>query len=338
LPPDINSSDVNFTPTKTGIRFGLTAIKNVGDSAITSIVALKPFKSLFDFCERVDLRAVNKRVVESLVKAGAFDSVTSNRSVLYANIDRVMDWGQKKQREREIGQGGLFGMMMGGNSNEESLEAADQWPEGLKLKHEKETLGFYITGHPLRKYADEVKTYSNATTATLSEKPSGFDVEIGGIVSAVRHMRTKKGDPMGVVQLEDWDGIVEVLVFPETYARAQRLLESDAPLFVKGKLDNDEASIKILASDIYPMERVKETLSRTVTIHINMGSAPSDIAERLQPVIDEKRGPAEIIFELEFPGRYTAFVRPNPYVKISPDREFVEAVERICGSNTVRLS
>jgi len=338
LPPDINSSDVNFTPTKTGIRFGLTAIKNVGDSAITSIVALKPFKSLFDFCERVDLRAVNKRVVESLVKAGAFDSVTSNRSVLYANIDRVMDWGQKKQREREIGQGGLFGMMMGGNSNEESLEAADQWPEGLKLKHEKETLGFYITGHPLRKYADEVKTYSNATTATLSEKPSGFDVAIGGIVSAVRHMRTKKGDPMGVVQLEDWDGIVEVLVFPETYARAQRLLESDAPLFVKGKLDNDEASIKILASDIYPMERVKETLSRTVTIHINMGSAPSDIAERLQPVIDEKRGPAEIIFELEFPGRYTAFVRPNPYVKISPDREFVEAVERICGSNTVRLS
>src|SRR5262245_39317048 len=338
LPPDINTSDVNFTPTTNGIRFGLTAIKNVGESAITSIVANKPFKSIFDFCERVDLRTVNKRVIESLLKAGAFDSVNTDRALMYANIDRAMDWGQKKQREREIGQGGLFGMMMGANSEEVIMDPGEAWPKGLKLKHEKETLGFYITGHPLRKYAEEVKTYGNATTGTLSERPSGFDVAVGGLVSAVRHMRTKKGDPMAVVQLEDWEGVVEVLVFPEAYAKAQRLLDADAPIFVKGKLDNDEANIKILASDVYPMERVKEVLSRTVTIHINMGFAPSDIAERLQPVIDEKRGPAEIVFELEFPGRYTAYVRPNPYVKISPDREFVEAVERICGSNTVRLS
>src|SRR4029078_8654344 len=157
-----------------------------------------------------------------------------------------MEWGQKKQREREVGQGGLFGMLMGGNGDEGTLDAGEKWPEGLKLKHEKETLGFYITGHPLRKFADEVKTYSNATTATLSEKPSGFDVAMGGIVSAVRHMRTKKGDPMAVIQLEDWDGIVEVLIFPDTYSKTQRLLDADAPLFVKGKLDNDEASIKIL--------------------------------------------------------------------------------------------
>jgi DNA polymerase-3 subunit alpha len=203
-----------------------------------------------------------------------------------------------KQRVREVGQGGLFGMMTGGSNGQDVLDPAEPWAEGLKLKHEKETLGFYITGHPLRKYAAEVKTYSNATTGTLSEKPSGFDAAIGGIVSAVRHMRTKKGDPMAVVQLEDWDGIVEVLIFPETYAKTQRLLETDAPIFVKGKLDNDEASIKILATDIYPMERVKEVLSRTVTIHINMGVVSPDIAEQLQPVIDEKRGAAEIIFEL----------------------------------------
>ena len=114
LPPDINTSDVNFTPTENGIRFGLAAIKNVGEIAIASIVANKPFKSLFDFCERVDLRTVNKRVVESLIKAGAFDSVDPDRALLYANVDRAMDWGERKQREREVGQGGLFGMMMGG--------------------------------------------------------------------------------------------------------------------------------------------------------------------------------------------------------------------------------
>ncbi len=337
-PPDINQSDINFTPNKTGIRFGLTAIKNVGDSAITSIVAGKPFKSIFDFCERVDLRAVNKRVVESLIKAGAFDSVSPDRALLYSNVDRAMDWGQKKQREREVGQGGLFGLIGGGGNEDGVLDPSEPWPESLKLKHEKETLGFYITGHPLRKYSDEIKTYSNATTATLSEKPSGFDVAIGGLVSAIRQMRTKKGDPMAVIQFEDWDGIVEVLVFPDTYAKAQRLIEADAPLFIKGKLDNDESSIKILASEIYPMERICEMLSRTVTIHINMGVAPGDVAERLLPVIDEKRGPAEIIFALEFPGRYTAFVRPNPYVKISPDRDFVAKVESITGANTVRFS
>jgi DNA polymerase III subunit alpha len=338
LPPDINTSDVNFTPSANGIRFGLAAIKNVGETAITSMVAYKPFTSLFDFCERVDLRTVNKRVVESLIKAGAFDSIDTDRALLYANVDRAMDWGQRKQREKEVGQGGLFGAMSGGGGEKMTLDPADPWPEGLKLKHEKETLGFYITGHPLRKFENEVRTYGNATTGALSEKPSGFDIAIGGLVSAARFMRTKKGDPMAVIQLEDWEGIVEVLIFPDTYAKTQRLLEIDAPILVKGKLDNDESTIKVLASDIYPMERVKEVLSRSVTIRINSSLAPQDIAEKLQPIIDEKRGSAEIIFELEFPGRFTALVRPNPYVKISPDREFVESVERICGHDTVRLN
>ena len=337
LPPDVNVSDVFFTPSSNGIRFGLAAIKNVGESAISSIVAQKPFKSLFDFSERVDSRTVNKRVIESLIKAGAFDTVDAGRSRLYANIDRAMDWGQRKQREREIGQGGLFGMLMQDGENHE-MDPAEEWAEGLKLKHEKETLGFYITGHPLRKYASEVKTYGNVTTSALSEKPSGFDVSIGGIVSALRVTRTKKGDPMGVVLLEDWEGIVEVVVFPDTFAKTQRLLDADAPIIVRGKLDNDESAIKILASEIYPIERAAEVLSRTVTIRVDARTAPSDLAERLQPLIDEKRGSAEIIFELEFPGRYTALVRPNPYVKIAPDREFVEYVERICGPNTVRLS
>ena len=143
---------------------------------------------------------------------------------------------------------------------------------------------------------------------------------------------------MGIVLLEDWEGVVEVVVFPEAFAKTQRLLETDAPIIVRGKLDNDESSVKILATDVYPMERAREVLSRTVTIHINVAGAPANLAEQLQPVIDEKRGAAEIIFELEFPGRYTALVRPNPYVKIAPDREFVEYVERICGPNTVRLS
>jgi DNA polymerase-3 subunit alpha len=319
----------------------MTAIKNVGENAIVSIVAGKPFKSLFDFCERVDLRAVNKRVVESLIKSGAFDSVSGERSLLYNNVDRAVDWGQRSQREKEVGQGGLFGMMMtnvaGGGDSEHPMDAAEPWAEALKLKHEKETLGFYITGHPLRKFADEVRAYGNATTGTLSEKPSGFEVSIGGIVSAIRVMRTKKGDAMAIVQLEDWEGIVEVLMFPDTYAKVNRLLEADAAIIVKGKLDNDEASMKILATDVHPMERAREILSRTVTVQIDAATAPADLAEQMQPIIDRKRGSAEIVFALNFPDRFTAFVRPNPYVKVLPDRELIESIERICGTNTVTL-
>jgi len=342
LPPDVNFSDVYFTPTSAGIRFGLTAIKNVGENAIVSIVEGKPFKSLFDFCERVDLRAVNKRVVESLIKSGAFDSVKGERSLLYTNVDRAVEWGQRTQREKEVGQGGLFGMMMtntpdGNTNSDHPMDAAEPWVESLKLKHEKETLGFYITGHPLRKYSEEASAYGNATTGTLSEKPSGYDVSIAGIVSAIRVTRTKKGDAMAIVQLEDWEGLVEVLVFPDAYSKVQRLLEADAAVIVKGKLDNDEASMKILASDIFPMERARELLSRTVTIQIDAATAPSDLAEQMQPIIDRKRGSAELVFALNFSERFTAFVRPNPYVKVLPDRELVESLERICGANTVTL-
>jgi DNA polymerase-3 subunit alpha len=339
LPPDVNVSDVFFTPSNAGIRFGLAAIKNVGEGAIASIAAQKPFRSLYDFSERVDLRAVNKRVIESLVKAGAFDAITTARAALYNNIDRAMDWGQRKQKEKEIGQGGLFGLL-GGDDGEDSdpMLMGEEWPEGLKLKHEKETLGFYITGHPLRKYAAEVKAYGNATTGSLAEKESGSEISVGGIVSALRLARTKKGDAMGVVMLEDWEGVVEVVIFPEAFARTQKLLETDAPVIVRGKLDSDESNVKILATDVYPIERVGELLTRTVTVRIDSESAMDGLAEQLQPLIDRKRGPAEVVFELEFRSRHTVVVRANPYVKVLPDREFVESVERICGLGTVRLS
>jgi DNA polymerase-3 subunit alpha len=142
---------------------------------------------------------------------------------------------------------------------------------------------------------------------------------------------------MAIVQLEDWEGIVEVLMFPDTYSKVHRLLEADAAIIVKGKLDNDEASMKILATDVHPMERAREILSKTVTVQIDATTAPADLAEQMQPIIDRKRGSAEIVFALNFRDRFTAFVRPNPYVKVLPDRELIESIERICGTNSVTL-
>ena len=339
LPPDVSVSDVNFTPTDEGIRFGLAAIKNVGETAIKSIVEQKPFRSLFDLCERVDLRTVNKRVVESLIKAGAFDSLSIERATLYNNVDRAIEWGQRKQHEAEVGQGGLFAMLADPESDDsDMMSPAEPWPEDLKLAHEKQSLGFYITGHPLRRFESELETYANTTTATLANKTSGSEIVIGGIVAGTRAMRTKKGDRMGIVTLEDLHGVIEVLVFPEAYGRTEALLIPDSPIFVVGKLDSDESTTRLLGSDVIPIDRAAEKLSKTVTVAIDALSAPADLAERLRPMVEEKTGSAELVFELRYPGRYTAFVRPNSFLKILPDQEFINFVEEICGRDTVSFS
>ena len=339
LPPAVNLSDVDFTPTAEGIRFGLAAIKNVGETAIRSIAENKPFRSLFDLCERADLRTVNKRVLESLIKAGALDSLDIDRALLYNNVDRAVEWGQRKQHEVEVGQGGLFAMFADPDSDDRDMMVpAEAWPEALKLAHEKEALGFYITGHPLRRFLSEIETYATANTSSLGSRPANSEVVIAGIVANTRTMRTKKGNRMGVVLLEDLEGVVELLVFPDTFERTEELLLTDAPVFVVAKLDSDESSVRLLASDILPMDRAREHLSKRVTVAIDAQHAPKDLAERLRPIIEEKTGDAELVFELRYSGRYTAFIRPNPYLKVRPDREFVDFLEGVCGHDAVRFS
>ena len=338
LPPDINTSDVDFTPTPEGIRFGLAAIKNVGETAIRSIAERKPFASILDFVERVDLRTVSKRVMENLIKAGAFDSLGQDRAVLYNSVDRVIDWGQRKQHESEVGQGGLFAAIPDEEADMRILLPAESWPEALKLAHEKETLGFYITGHPLRRHLAEIGAYANATTAKLAEKDAGSEIVIGGVVANTRTMRTKKGNRMGILLLEDLEGVVEVLLFPDTYEKTQDVVLPDATIIVQGKLDNDESGLRILASEILSVDRAHELLSTTVVVSIDANAAPADLPQLLLPMIERKSGHAEIVFELRYSNQYTAFVRPNPYLKVLPDREFVNFVEEICGPDTVKCS
>ncbi len=338
LPPDVNSSDVNFTPTPEGIRFGLAAIKNVGETAIRSIAERKPFTSVLDFTERVDLRTVNKRVMESLIKAGAFDSLGLDRATVYNNIDRTIEWGLRTQHEVEVGQGGLFALVAEPESDASMMTPADPWPEALKLAHEKETLGFYITGHPLRQHQSELASYANATTGSLSEKAAGSEIIIGGVIAQTRTMRTKKGYRMAVILLEDLEGVIEVLVFPDTYASTQAMLTSDAPVIVQGKLDSDESTTRLLATEILSIDRAHEQFSTTVTVAIDGRAAPPDLAARLLPMVERKTGQAELVFEIRYKNQYTAFVRSNPYLKVLPDREFVDFVEEICGPDTVKCS
>jgi DNA polymerase-3 subunit alpha len=347
LPPDVNLSQLYFTPAGADIRFGLAAIKNVGENAIRSILDARQkngnFESLFDFCEQVDLRIVNKRVIESLIKAGALDSLGHRRSQLFAVLDKAIEGAQKVQRDRESGQQGLFGV---GPTTRESeptrgthdLPNTPEWEESLLLSYEKETLGFYITGHPLAKYAADLREFSTVSTESLLERDSGIEVSLGGIVTQIKNLRTKKGDRMALIQLEDLTGSVEAVIFPEPFQRYEKLVESDAALLVKGVLDvEDSGARKIRISEIQALEGIRERLAKSVIIRVNVQRASQQIAEKLQRVLDGHPGESSVIFELEQPKAYLVTLRPNQFVKVKLSSQLVQQVESLCGTGAVRF-
>ena len=350
LPPDINISHLHFTPAGPDIRFGLAAIKNVGTNAINSILEARDrtgrFKSIFEFCEHVDLRLVNKRVIESLIKAGALDSLGHRRAQLFAVIDKAIETAQKVQRDLESGQQGLFGMSafvlhdsVGPEPEaNQVLPNVPEWPETLLLSYEKETLGFYITGHPLAKFARDLKDFSTVNTETVSEVEPGTEISIGGIVSTLKHLKTKKGDRMAVIQLEDLTGSIEAVIFPEPFQRCQNLLKADASLLVKGVLDvEDSGNRKVLVNEIQSLEGLRERMAEFVTIHVNLKGIDETAATRLQTVLGGHPGDASVIFQLEHPKQYLVTFKLNRFVKVKADTQFIKEVETICGAGAVRF-
>ncbi len=239
LPPDVNASDLVFTPDSGAIRFGLTAIKNVGASAIESVIEARKklgrFENLIEFCDNADLRLLNKRVIESLIKAGAFDSVGGKRTQLLAVLDRAMEMGQRHQREASSGQHGLF---MGGADAPPpppfELPSVPDWSEAERLAAEKEVLGFYVTGHPLEKYSQRLATMTKHDTSSIEELEHDSPVTLAGILRGLRVKPSKKGDLWASAQLEDLRGAVELLVFPKAYQAMQSILKPDAALLIRG--------------------------------------------------------------------------------------------------------
>ncbi|MBM3803039.1 MAG: DNA polymerase III subunit alpha [Acidimicrobiia bacterium] len=348
LPPDVNISQLYFTPAGADIRFGLLAIKNVGENAIRSILDARQkvgsFRSIFEFCEQVELRVVNKRVIESLIKAGALDSLGHRRSQLFAVVDKAIEGAQKAQRDRDSGQQGLFGLTstvlrdsQPGYANHE-LPNTPEWDEALSLSYEKETLGFYITGHPLAKYAADLNRFSTSTTESLADLESGAEISLGGILTQLKPLKTKKGDRMAVIQLEDLTGSIEAVIFPDPFQRFEKLLKLDAPLLTKGILDvEDSGTRKIRVSDIQAIEGLRERMVKSVVVHVNLEQVASDTAERLLQIIDGHRGEATVIFELEHPKGYLVTLRPNQFVRVKPSAQLVQDIESLCGAGAVKF-
>ena len=278
LPPDINESFKEFTVSGSDIRFGLAAVKNVGEAAIDAMVEAREegkFSSIFDFCERVDLKKVNKRVIESLIKCGAFDTTGAKRSQMLAALEDALDYGQRVQKEKNDPQIGLFD---GGQSkpkiNVPVPPNLQEWDEKQLLSFEKESLGFYISGHPLKRYEDLLDKFSNANAITIKDVSEGGCIRIGGIVSAVKTIRTKRGDQMAFVTVEDMHGSAEATVFSSVYASVNDLLFEDNPILIQGRVQKDEQAVKILADSVVPIEKVEETW--TASIHFNLELARAD--------------------------------------------------------------
>ena len=347
LPPDINKSQLAFTVEKEGVRFGLCAVKNVGEGAILSMLGVRKelgrVDSLFTLCETVDQRLVNKRPLESLVKAGAFDSMASGltasrRARLFAAVDKAIEHGSRHQRDREKGQDSLFG---GGGDGDDSgaaipLPEAAPWTEAQQLAFEKEALGLYMSGHPLERFAEAMKQFGARRVGELAT--SEADVWVGGIVSGLRPLKTKKGDRMAVFMLDDVGGTLETVVFPETFGKHAQLIEADAMLLVRGKFEKDDESARLVATELMPMAALKERTTREVAIHLKVPLHGRPTFEALAEVLSRHRGDRKVYLELDVPGGGAPLrVRADVAQRVRPSERLVSEVEQVCGTGTVEL-
>jgi DNA polymerase III subunit alpha len=371
LAPDINSSELPFTVTPGGVRFGLGAVKNVGEGAVLALLDVRRQKgrvrSLYQLCEQLDSRQVNRRVFESLIKAGALDSLAAGsptigslpvaalRARLFAAVEKALDYGTRSRRDRDQGQAQLFG---GFDEQEHDAAAAGvelpdapAWTEAQQLAGEKESLGLYWSGHPIERYSAELQAIGARTIAELlgNDEPNGedgaagpraFEVTVGGIIGAVRPLKTRKGDRMAAFALDDPQGSVEVVAFPETFARASSLIQTDSMVLVKGKFERDEESNRLLATEIVGIDTVREKAARQVAIRLAMPPHGRETVEAILEVLGRHRGDRRVMLEVELRGgaqplRVKAEVLGQTRVK--PTAQLIAELERVCGEGSVVL-
>lgn len=302
-PPDVNRSEVDFTPSEGKILFGLSAVKNLGEGAIECILQARQeggeFKCLADLCDRVNLHAVNRRALEALIHCGAFDSIQPNRKQLIQDLPFVIDWAQSRAKDREIGQGNIFDLLGGTMATQEaaskSFEAAPKAPATAdysmseKLRLEKELLGFYVSDHPLKSARQAAQILTPINLNQLGEQKQKASVSAIVMLTSTKKVITKNGDPMAILQVEDLTGAAEAVVFPKTYSSVSSLLEADAPLIIWGKVDRRDEQTQLIVDDAEPVEQL-----RMVKLELTPQQANDrEQQHRLKAILAEQRGQGE---------------------------------------------
>jgi DNA polymerase-3 subunit alpha len=344
LPPDINESDLDFRSVGEKIRFGMLAIRNVGEGAIRSILQCRSqrgrFRSLFHFSEQVDSRAVNKRVLESLIKSGALDSLGWKRSQFMAMVDAALEHGQRLQRDRAAGQKGLFSGPSSAQMAMAEPEPPDmpEWPMEQLLAFEKDTLGYYVSGHPLDRYGEELARFSKGCLADLISEGKSLECKVAGIVTEYHTRRTKKGDLMAVFKLEDLTGTSETIVFPRDYAKFVSYLTPDSPILVLGRFEQeDEKTFKIIASDIQPLAGIAVRNARKLQIRAAVAGLGPGSAAELYRLLESNRGETGVDLELYHPRDFRVTIYSSDFIKVKSSPELIRQVESICGHGSVSV-
>lgn len=350
LPPDINESGGSFTIVGDAIRFGLGAVKSVGDKAIDSIVATRketgPYESLLDFCERVDLHCVNKSVIEALIKCGAFDCTGSNRPTMLADVERALKIGNSAQADRQAGQMTLFGS--GGGNADDAPAVADKQPElpdwsnAEKHRYEKEAVGFYVSGHPLQEYRELIDTYAQMELTDLPRMADKDEVLMGGMIGSVSKIITKTGrfagQPMARFTLESENSSCSCVIFSEPYARFSDYVQADRPVFVKGTVDLTGNSPGIRVDEIIPMQRVREELTNEVRLHVDRPFAQGSQAAELQKVFIEHGGDCMVYFELPAASGENITISVSRRYAVKPTDEFHAALTQMLPASSIEYA
>ena len=365
--PDVNESAADFTVVSTQadggevdkvIRFGLGAVRGVGHGAVEAILASRgedgPFSTLFEFCNRVDGSRVNRRVVEALVKSGGFDGIAAehdlHRAALFGAIEQAIERAAQAQKDRRSGQTSLFGLLGGGGDDApkgdglpETYPEVEPWTPKEQLAYEKESLGFYISGHPLDRYRGDLSRYANAATSDFGEGRRGpGEAAIGGVVTAYRERPTRKGDgKLAFFQLEDPTGQLEVIVFPKTFEKVRHILVSDEPLLCSGKVvdegEGDQHAWRLLLEAATPLAELRESKTSRVEIHLNADTTTPAQIESLRSILAGSRGTCDAIVRLTIPQRSETVIRLGDNYQIAPTDELLARLERLFGDRVATL-
>jgi DNA polymerase-3 subunit alpha len=345
LPPDANQSLKNFSVVPDGIRFGMAAIKNVGESAVDIVLEARdkdgPFESFVDFCCRLDSQKVNKRVLEGLIKVGAFDSMGTSRASLFEVLDQAMEHASTIQRNKREGQTSLFDLAPEDASTEEPknfgfvIPHKPEWSQNELLQYERELTGFYITDHPLNRHRMAIAHFSTCSTQSLREIRDEKEVKLCGVISSLKITTTKKGNRMAYVQLEDLQGTVEAIIFPEAFKNHEEMLKPDSVIRITGTVDLMDNGARIKATRIELLPQLECETVKHVTLQIHEQDVlPHNLID-LKHIFERHPGPTPISLAFHLRSNLTANLQKLPNVGISPTPEFLEEVEHLLGTSTV---
>jgi len=347
-PPNINTAEGKFIAKDGRVQYGMSAIKGVGSAAIEQIVIERnkkgPFRSIFDFSARIDTRVCNKKTIESLAQAGAFDTLHQNRAQLLASIEDVISYAARRQEEERLNQASLFGEGSGSGSmsSEPNLRDCPPWTNIERLNKERELIGFYLSGHPLDKYKEDTKLFASHTLAEekLSAMNDRESIKVIGIITAVKRISDKKGRPMAFVQIEDLKGATEVLVFSDVYDRHQGLIEPDTIVLLEGTLSKRDEPPKIIANSLERVQNLREKFQSKLQLNLKLQTKEltKDDLHQMATLFSIHKGETPIKLQVNTSHAKKPIRMNVRKFVVEPNNELLVGLRDIVGKDAVRLT